>query len=536
MTHQGLSAWQSCKSLLAVVYFKSGDSNYYLLETEMYTSVLDWLDHASADHTDRIAYADAEQRLTFGQVDQISRAVGDFLLNKGALPAEPVVVMGARNVFTPACYLGVVRAGCFYAPADAELPAGRLQQILEVIDAAYMIVSRTYLDKAQALGFSGKIFVLEDILEEGDPAAYREDAVCGITETSPLYVIFTSGSTGKPKGVITSHYSLMCYIDAVQSVLQLDESDVLGNQAPLDYIAAVRDIYLPLYTGVSSFIIPKNEFAMPDRLFGTLNSQKVTTLCWSTAGLEIAARLGAFKIQVPEHLRRVIFSGAVISNKYLRIWQDYLPEVRFFNQYGPTEATASCTVYEVKEKVEEDTRLPIGRPYPHYRILLLDEQGKEPACGDPGEICVGGPVLALGYYRDPERTSAAFIQNPLNDRYRDIIYRTGDLGRLREDGLLEFLGRKDRQIKHLGHRIELDEIEIEAGKAEGVDTCCAMYDPKKSLLYLFYCGQATSKEIALMFRADMPAFMVPRKIIRLEEMPTLANGKIDMKALREMFS
>ena len=498
-------------------------------------SVLNWLDRACARFADRTAYKDEEHSLSFAETDQISRTVGAFLQTKGIAPGSPVVVMGARYVYTPACYLGIVRAGCFYAPADAEMPAGRLRQILEVIDAKYMIVSRIFLEKAQSLGFTGEICILEDILESGKPEMYDPAACEGLTENTPLYVIFTSGSTGRPKGVITPHYALMCYIDAVQSVLGLTENDVLGNQAPLDYIAAVRDIYLPLYTGASSVIIPKNVFAMPDQLIKALNEHMITTICWSTAGLEVAARLGAFSCGIPQYLRQVLFSGAVISNQALRTWQDSLPQTRFINQYGPTEATASCTWYEVKEKVSEDTRIPIGRPYPHYRILLLDEQQRECAAGETGEICVGGPVLALGYYRDPERSAASFIQNPLNSAYREMIYRTGDLGRYREDGLLEFCGRMDRQIKHLGHRIELDEIEITARAVEGVEDCCALYDASKSLLYLFYSGEATPKEIALYFRASMPAFMVPRKTKKLDQLPKLPNGKTDMRALRELF-
>ena len=472
-------------------------------------SVLNWLDRAAAQYADKTAYEDADCSLSFGETDRISKTVGAFLQAKGVLPESPVVVMGARYVYTPACYLGIVRAGCFYAPADAEMPVGRLQQILEVIHAKYMIVSRVFLEKAQSLGFEGELFVLEDILETGNPENYDPAACEGLTENTPLYVIFTSGSTGRPKGVITPHYALMCYIDAVQSVLRLTEKDVLGNQAPLDYIAAVRDIYLPLYTGASSVIIPKNVFA--------------------------AARLGAFSCGIPQYLRRVLFSGAVISNQALRTWQDALPDTRFINQYGPTEATASCTWYEVKEKVSEDRHIPIGRPYPHYRILLLDEHLKECAPGETGEICVGGPVLALGYYGDPERTAASFIQNPGNSAYRELIYRTGDLGRYREDGLLEFCGRMDRQIKHLGHRIELDEIEITARAVEGVEDCCALYDASKSLLCLFYSGQATPKEIALYFRASMPAFMVPRKTKKLEQLPKLPNGKTDMRTLREQY-
>ncbi|MCR4672338.1 MAG: amino acid adenylation domain-containing protein [Lachnospiraceae bacterium] len=502
----------------------------------METTILDFLDRAAALWGGRVVYADNKNTMTFAQLDGFSRSAGAYLQKRGVRPGQPVLVMGERGINTPACYMGVLRAGCFYAPVDASMPAGRLSSILEVIGAKYMIASGEFLEKVSALGFDGEIFAAEDVLSECGPEDYDPRSAAGLPETVPLYVIFTSGSTGKPKGVITSHHSLMCYIDAVQSVLGLGEDDILGNQAPLDYIAAVRDIYLPLFTGAKTVIIPKEEFAMPDRLFGILNESRVTTLCWSTAGLEIAAKLGSFDYEKPSYLRRVIFSGSVISNKYLRIWQENLPGVRFINQYGPTEATASCTYYELTGMVEEDTHIPIGRAYPHYSITLLDKEGRIITADDPGEtgeICVGGPALALGYYGDEDRTKASFIQNPQNHCYRELIYRTGDLGRYREDGLLEFCGRMDRQIKHLGHRIELDEIEIAARQVGGVNDCCALYDDKNSLLYLFYEGPASSREIALYFRGSLPAFMVPRRIKQLDSLPRLANGKTDMRSLRE---
>jgi acyl-coenzyme A synthetase/AMP-(fatty) acid ligase len=179
--------------------------------------------------------------------------------------------------------------------------------------------------------------------------------------------------------------------------------------------------------------------------------------------------------------------------------------------------------------------LPIGKPYENYGILLLDENNREPAPGALGEICVRGPILALGYYGDPVRTAEAFIQNPLNPNFRELIYKTGDLGRFREDGNLEFHGRKDRQIKHMGHRIELGEIETTACKVSGVSECCALYHKEKELLYLFYTGEASSKEIVLYFRSVLPAFMAPRKLIKLEELPRLPNGKPDMQTMKTMF-
>ena len=185
--------------------------------------------------------------------------------------------------------------------------------------------------------------------------------------------------------------------------------------------------------------------------------------------------------------------------------------------------------------MEDDTVLPIGVPYENYQVLLLNEDHTETAPGQVGEICVAGPILALGYYGNPEKTAESFIQNPLNPNYRELIYKTGDLGRFREDGVLEFHGRKDRQIKHMGHRIELSEIEGTAAEIPGVEECCALYQKEKELLYLFYSGTASSKEITLHFRKVLPAFMVPRKLVNLASVPHLPNGKVDMQTLKTYF-
>ncbi len=496
-------------------------------------SVLTWLDRAASLYGDTVIFSDDSQSVTFETFNRLSKSIGTRLAAQAA-PVSPIAVMTGRHALTPACYLGVVRAGCFYAPMDATMPMPRLNQILSVIKAELMLVDREHLEKAQALDYNGEILVMEDILDTPADEALLAHATGSLTELTPLYVIFTSGSTGMPKGVITSHHSLMCYIDAVSEVLELNETDVLGNQSPLDYIAAIRDIYLPIRTGAKTFIIPKNEFAMPEQLFETLNREQITTLCWSTAGVELPAKLGAFSKASLPHLKRVLFSGSVISSRYLRVWQQNLPAVTFINQYGPTEATASCTYYKITGEVMDDTVLPIGRPYKHYDVLLLSEDHKAVPDGEIGEICVKGPCLALGYYGNAEKTQASFIQNPLNPNYREIIYKTGDLGRFAPDGDLEFIGRKDRQIKHMGHRIELDEIEGTARLIEGVDDCCALYLKEKQLLYLFYTGTASAKDITIYFRTQLPAFMVPRKIRQLEEFPRLANGKKDMQSLKEL--
>lgn len=497
----------------------------------MYCSVLDRLIHASPE---RVLYKDEFRTVTWGEFLTASDAAGTYLAGMVG-PASPVAVMTGRHVWTPACFLGVVKAGCFYAPMDGDLPKARLEQMLRVVQAPVLLVDRAHLETAQGLEFHGEIVVMEEILQTAADPELLASRRAALTVTSPLYVIFTSGSSGTPKGVITSHESLICYIDAVIKVLNIDESDILGNQSPLDYIAAIRDVYIPLFTGASTYIIPKNEFAIPGQLFETLNRERVTTLCWSVAGVELPAKLGAFELGKPQYLKKLCFSGSVIHSRYLRIWQENLPDVMYVNQYGPTEATASCTYYVIDHPVSDDTVLPIGVPYENYRIFLLKEDETAAAPGEIGEICVSGPILALGYYGNQAYTEKAFVQNPLNPYYRELIYKTGDLGRYNENGLLEFHGRKDRQIKHLGHRIELSEIEETAGRINGVQDCCALYDKERELLYLFYTGEAASKEIVLYFRQNMPSYMVPRKTVRLDEMPRLPNGKTDMQTLKQYF-
>ena len=500
----------------------------------METSILQRLNRSCEQYADKVMFKDEHSQITFAEFNRLTKAVGSYLAAKVPCGA-PVAVMSGRHILTPACFLGAVRAGCFYAPMDGDMPQARLNQILGVIKAEFMLVDKAHLETAQSLDFNGELIVLEDIADTEIDEALIEARSATLTCTSPLYVIFTSGSTGVPKGVITSHLSLMCYIDAVAKVLSINDTDICGNQSPLDYIAAVRDIYFPVSFGASTYIIPKNEFAVPTTLFETLNREKITSLCWSVAGVELPAKLGAFDVSKPEYLKKLCFSGSVMPCKYLKIWQEHLPDVLYVNQYGPTESTASCTYYVVKEKVNDDSVLPIGTAYDNYRILLLNEDNTATPMGEQGEICVAGPILALGYYGNPEQTAKTFMQNPLNSNYRELIYKTGDLGSFREDGILLFHGRKDRQIKHLGHRIELGEIEETAKKIAGVTDCCSLYNKEKATLYLFYTGSATSKEIVLYFRQNMPAFMVPRKLVNLDVLPTLPNGKTDMQTLKSYF-
>lgn len=527
-------------------------------------NVLEWLEHTAEAFPEKTAFDDGTAQICFRDVKDGAQKIGAGLLqvleqraeiqqeSAGCQPSEernlPVAILSGRNIYTPIAFLGAVYAGCFYAPLDGTAPAERLKTILKNLQPAVFIVSEEYEElagqllqdltdgTADAIVSAKKVFPLvslEELLKtevtEADRLRFQKIREA-MQPDDPLYVIHTSGSSGTPKGVLTGHASLINYINAYTKVMGITSEDILGNQSPLDYIAAIRDIYIPLKMGAGTYIIPKKDFTTPALLFPDMTEKKVTSIGWSVNALTIPANMGVFEKGRPAYLNKICFSGSVMPCKVLRIWQDNLPDAKFVNQYGPTEATASCTYYEVEGKVAEEDVLPIGKPYDNYDVFLLNEDLTPTKKGEIGEICVGGPVLALGYINAPLLTANSFIKDPRGGE--GIIYKTGDLGSMAEDGNLLFHGRKDRQIKHLGHRVELGEIEEAAGRAEGVSDCAALYKQDKEQIYLFYTGAATAKELAVALRKTLPGFMVPRKFVLLEQMPVLANGKVDMQTLK----
>ncbi|MBR2186101.1 MAG: amino acid adenylation domain-containing protein [Lachnospiraceae bacterium] len=482
----------------------------------MERSVLEWLEKRAASDPEKTGYSDGERSLSFRELMEKARSVGTYLLKKDPGPG-PVAVMTGRSVDCIPLFLGAVYAGHAYAPVGIDIPEERKEKILKRLNPSCV---------------TGK----ED-MEEAFMTAEDEELLKSVRDkaavTDPLYIIFTSGSSGDPKGVITSHLSLMNYIEAYSSVMGIGAEDRMAAQSPLDYIAAIRDIYVPLLTWAYDVLIHKEYFMQPDVLVRCLNENRISCIGWSTSAMTVLSKLSVFKGGKPEFINKVCFSGSVMPGSVLREWQEAMPGALFVNQYGPTETTASCTYYKLDHLAENDETVPIGKPYDNYRIFLLSEEGSPVKDGEEGEIAVSGVGVTDGYINDPDRTAAAFMQNPLNDSYNERIYKTGDIGVIREDGMLMYRGRRDRQIKYMGHRVELDEIES-AAASFGVTECAALYDPEKELIWFFYGGNMSVKDLSIGLRKILPGFMVPRKIKNIPDIPRLPNGKTDIRSLRSM--
>ena len=273
----------------------------------------------------------------------------------------------------------------------------------------------------------------------------------------------------------------------------------------------------------------------PIKLVEFLNEHKINTICWVVSALTLVSSFKTFDKVKPEYLHTIAFASEVFPIKQFNLWRQALPNARFINLYGPTETTGICCYYEVDREFGLDETLPIGRPFRNTEILLLNEHDDLCAPGEQGEICVRGTRLTLGYYNNPEVTAKAFVQNPLNSLYPELIYRTGDLGRWNNRGELEFAGRKDYQIKHMGHRIELGEIEVITNMHEGVKTACCIFDGEKKKIVLYYVGDTSAPELTAYIKGKLPRYMVPNVVRQLAEMPYTPNGKIDRKGLQTLY-
>lgn len=220
--------------------------------------------------------------------------------------------------------------------------------------------------------------------------------------------------------------------------------------------------------------------------------------------------------------------------KYLNRWRRAVPKAKFINLYGPTEATVDCAFYPVDREYADDEAIPIGRACANKEILLLDENLTPVPDGQPGEICVRGTGVAKGYYNDPEKTAAAFVQNPGNLHYPDVLYRTGDIAVKNSEGLLVFQSRKDGQIKHMGYRIELGEIERAVAACPDVEDGFCFYDEEKDQIVCLYEGELEGQALIRSLREYLPKYMLPNLALR-REMLRNPNGKLDRPKMREEY-
>ena len=483
----------------------------------MQKNVLEYLQSAAARLPNKLAFSDENEGLTFSELNKRAQAMGTYIANKTNQTNRPIAVVAERTVATLAAFMGVLYSGNYYVPIDSNMPTERISAITNQLNPLLFLHPE---DLGEASSTTADLPLLEE----------RTGKVLDI---DPVYIIFTSGSTGTPKGIVITHRGVIDSTDWIVETLDFTKSDILASQSPFYFDLLVKDLYVTLKCCTTTHIIPKKLFMFPLNLMKYVEEKGTTVLMWATSAFHLLANSGALKKCAPNRIRKVITGGEAMHAKQLNIWQESLPDAQYVNLYGPTESTVECTYYIIDRPYVDHEVIPIGRACKNMEILLLDDNFAPVPDGETGEICIRGTGLALGYYGEPEKTASAFIQNPANPWYQDMLYRTGDIGMINEEGLLVYVSRRDEQIKHMGYRIELGEIETALAALPQIIEAACFYDAKNDKIVCAYKGDVESDTIIAGLRSALPKYMFPNIFLRVENLPRNANGKIDRKKLKE---
>lgn len=502
----------------------------------MQINLLDSFESTVSKNSDKVAVKHREDEISFGELKEKAQKLGTMLTIKmQKIKNRPIAVMLSKEINTIVADIGIMYSSNCFMNLDVKTPRERIENILKQIDPIAII---TDIKNKEHLKADAVPFFLLDCMD-WDHTCVDEELLLnqrkGMIDTDPLCIINTSGSTGTPKGVVLNHRSFFDFMSASNDRFSFCGSEVLGSLSPVVFDIFDFELCMMMLYGSQLVLLDAYLASFPARLLETLVSNDVSFIFWVPSIMVNIANMQLLERIELTNLKMVWFAGEVFPTKQFLYWYDNLPQVRFVNLYGPIEITLDCTYYEVKQRPEENEPLPIGIPYRNTDILILNSENRRCTIGEEGELCVRGTSLAMGYYNNPEKTAEAFVQNPLNLSYPELIYRTGDIVVMCEDGNIIFKGRKDSLIKHMGYRIELGEIEhVIENKLKLVKYCCAVYQYTKKEIILYYENEQdiSAKEFRFNLSKVFPSYMVPNIYERIEMLPRNVNGKIDRYLLK----
>jgi len=483
----------------------------------------------------KVAIRDECQCFNFAEVERFSKNCATLIIQRNSTLNQPVAVFLPKSASAIIANLGILYTGNCYSNLDIKSPPQRLKRMLQNLGDGLIITNAKYLETLLSIEINpGRILLIEEALtvEVRYDNAVLMRRIAHVIDTNPVYIIYTSGSTGDPKGVVISHRSIIDYIDWARTTYCVTQDDIIGNQAPLFFDNSTLDVYLCLSCGCTLTLIPEELFAYPIKLMDFVSQYQINFIFWVPSIMTSVANFQILDVVKPP-LKKILFAGEVMPTRTLNYWRRAYPLAVFSNLYGPTEITVDCTYYIVDREFDDGEKLPIGYACRNTNILILDDNNRAVKGDEIGELCVRGSSLALGYWNNLEKTATAFVQNPLNPNYPETIYRTGDMVYQNRQGEIMFLGRKDFQIKHLGYRIELAEIEHAVFPVIGVRNACVVYNQDKKEITLFYEAtlDLSPGYIRQILLKSLPKYMLPTAFHRLESLPVTANGKTDRQQL-----
>ncbi len=488
---------------------------------------------AQADRTpDAIAVIGPEGTLTYGELEGQANRLARYLQTLGVGPETPVAVCLDRSTGLFIALLGVLKAGGAFIPLDPDYPAERLAFMIRDSGAPVLLTDARHASAVAASGARVVVMDSERLLIDHQSAARPSIEVGG---TNLAYVIYTSGSTGTPKGVLGTHRGAVNRFHWMWRTYPFARGEVCCQRTSASFVDSIWEIFGPRLQGVPTVVIPEDVVREPRRLIQVLADHRVTRIVLVPsllrALLETAPALGS---RVP-HLRIWVSSGEALGRDLVRRFRDAVPGALLLNLYGCSEVAADSTFYEVRE-ANALAPVPIGRPIDNTEVYILDGRCEPVPIGVAGEIYVGGHGLARGYLNRPELTAERFIAHPFSSEVGARLYRTGDRGRYRSDGDIEYLGRADSQVKVRGVRIELSEVEAGLAAHPGVAKAVVVVREEKAgdqrlVGYVVPRNGVRPSEILDAMRRALPGYMVPSALVLLKALPLTPSGTVDRRAL-----
>ncbi len=526
----------------------------------MKRSLLTYLSQSCRTQADNTAVRFKEVTLSYRDLDRKSSQLGALLQKSGLSAGERVGIFLDKSPEAIVAIFSVLKAGSCYVPLDPSAPEQRLSRIISDCSLKWLITSSAKLPVVHSIVSRTKTLghiVIVDANKQnskteltGIQVYFKDDAEdTSISVVEPIppapdddlaYILYTSGSTGRPKGVMVSHRAACSFVDWAQTTFEIDSGDILSSHAPLHFDLSIFDIFVAIAAGATICLIPQGWSTFPKSIADFIAQNKITT--WysvPTALIQLVLHGGLEDRNFPE-LKRILFAGEVFPSKYLRRLMLMMPEVKYYNLYGPTE-TNVISYHQVKAPPAAGMDIPIGSLCDGVTGYVVSESGGLIPRGDIGELYVKGPTLMNGYWQDEHKTGEVLSENLFDPDEQGLVYKTGDMVHLDENGLLIYHGRCDTMIKSRGYRIELGEIETILSAHSKIKENAVNALPSEefgstisAVLVAELNTDLDEEEVRRFCSENLPVYMVPETIHFVSALPRTSTGKIDRTAVAEL--
>lgn len=503
-------------------------------------TVLDHIHAATAKHGNKTALVFSESSLTYAELEQLTNALAARLIEQGVAAQGFVGVCAHRSLELVVALLAIMKAGAAYVPLDPAFPEKRLEDLVEDSNIASVITAGETASVAALAGLNNIVIDVNDL--KGNPV----ESVNRATPDTPAYMLFTSGSTGKPKGVILPHDALNNRLMWMQGEYNLCASDRVLQKTPYSFDVSIWEFFWPLMQGATLVVAKPEGHKDPEYILDIIDQQAITHLHFVPSMLQIF--LDFCSPDQVTSITNVYCSGEELTPVLVREFHKKVGHARLHNLYGPTEAAIDVSYFECKAEHGQLNTIPIGRPVTNTRLHILDAKFRPVPVGSVGEIYISGVQLAQCYHNRADLNEERFLHKKLypGDTETTRIYKTGDLARWTIQGVIEYLGRNDNQVKIRGQRVELGEIDSVIATLPYIAYSATLIDKSSgspallSFQVLSSDYDMDAQELNTRLRSDLvsllPMHMIPATCIPLDELPTTTNGKLDRARLLKFYS